>query len=523
MKKMIQFKLSYFYFFFLIFISFCSPIYFGFIGVNPIDNFTIYTSGYYVFNGQVPFKDFWVVTGPILDLTQALLFNLFSVDWLTYTIHAAFLNLIFVLITYYTFIKFGLDKASSFIYCLFLSLISYSQTGTPFVDHHATILSLIALQFLFLGVLTEKNKFWALTPFVFFLAFFSKQTPSSYFIIFSFFLILQNFITNFNLKNFFYFTFGVIFSFIILFFFLVNYGIKFEELYNQYFLFASSVGESRFNAEFLFPISFSRYILKFKLIHISYFILFYILIFNFIKKTDYIKSKDFIVIFGLILSSWSLIVHQLLTLNTKYVYLIIPVLAGFSQIYLIKYITKKTIYKNYILIFSFLFFSYYYIFYIKEKKFVISNNNIHKAIKTQIIDNKYNFKWVSTLNLNPEKELNHLKKIINFFKKKKLNYIIITDYQFLLTKSEFNKNIFINKWYHPGVSYPLPDNKNFTYFKIFLMKKIKDNNVKEIYFIKPSWFKDENKIIFKNLYGNCLTEDIYLGGDIVKFDLNDCF
>ena len=32
--------------------------YFGFIGVNPLDNFTIYNSGYLALNGEVPFKDF---------------------------------------------------------------------------------------------------------------------------------------------------------------------------------------------------------------------------------------------------------------------------------------------------------------------------------------------------------------------------------------------------------------------------------------------------------------------------------
>lgn len=524
MKKIIQLKLSYVYLSILAFLSFYSPIYFGFIGINPIDNFTIYTSGYYVLNGQIPFKDFWVVTGPFLDLTQALLFNLFSVDWLAYVMHAAFLNLIFTLTTYYTFRKFYLDKLSSFIYSIFLSLISYSQTGTPFVDHHATILSLLGLEVLLLGIFTKKNKFWFLIPLIYFFAFFSKQTPSAYFIIFSSFLILLNFILRFNLINFLNLLFGVFFSLVILIFFLNYYDIEFINFYNQYFLFASSVGESRLNAEFLFPINFSRYFLKFKLIHISYFILFYLLIYNFKKKFNFICSKDFLIIIGLILSSWSLIIHQLLTLNTKFVYLIIPILAGFSHIYLVKYISTKARYKNFVLIFSFIFFSYYYIFYIKEKRFIIPNNNVHKAISTKIIDNRYSFEWISILSLDPEKEIFRLKKIINYFEKqKKFNYVVVTDYQFLLTKPEFDKNIYINKWYHPGVSYPMSDNKNFIYFEEFLKEKIKINNVQEIYFILPSWFEDDNQTVFKNLYQNCIIKESYLEGDLIKFDISNCF
>lgn len=526
MKEYIQLKLDYLYLFLLILVSLNSIIYFGFVGINPLDNFTIYSSGFYVLNGLIPFKDFWVVTGPFLDLTQALLFNFFSVDWFAYVMHAAFFNLIFTLITYYTLRKFNLDKLSSFIYSIFLSLISYSQTGTPFVDHHATILSLIGLELLLLGILTAKNKFWILIPIIYFLAFFSKQTPSAYFIIFSFFLILLNFILRFNLNNFYYFLFGVFLSVIILLFFLIYYDIDFKNIYNQYFLFASSVGKDRLNAEFLFPINFSRYFLKFKLIHLSYFILFYILIFNIKKKFNFIKSKDFLIIVGLILSSWVLIIHQLLTLNSKFVYLVIPILAGFSHIYLIKYISIKTRYKNLILIFSFIFFFYYFNFYIKEKRFVLSNtiNNIHKAVETKIIDNKYNFDWISTLSTDPAREIIHLKNIINFFaKNKNFNYVIVTDYQFLFAKPEFNRNIFINKWYHPGISYPRPDNENYIYFKEFLIKKIKNNNVKAIYFISPSLFRDENQEIFKSLYTNCLNKEYYLDGDLVKFDLINCF
>ena len=44
--------------------------YFGFININPIDNFTNYNSGYLILNGNIPFRDYWVTTGPC-----SILFN----------------------------------------------------------------------------------------------------------------------------------------------------------------------------------------------------------------------------------------------------------------------------------------------------------------------------------------------------------------------------------------------------------------------------------------------------------------
>ena len=56
-------------------------------------------------------------------------------------------------------------------------------------------------------------------------------------------------------------------------------------LYEQYIKFPSSVGQERISAGgFLDPFSFSRYILKFKLIHLSYLGILILLIKNFFQK-----------------------------------------------------------------------------------------------------------------------------------------------------------------------------------------------------------------------------------------------
>ena len=58
--------------------------YYGYRGVFPIDSFLIYDAGYKIFNGFVPFKDYWSITGPLLDYIQFAIFKLFGVNWFSY-------------------------------------------------------------------------------------------------------------------------------------------------------------------------------------------------------------------------------------------------------------------------------------------------------------------------------------------------------------------------------------------------------------------------------------------------------
>ena len=54
--------------------SFGINFHYSHIGVNPMDNFVLYNGGYRVLNGYVPFSDYWLVTGPLLDYLNALFF-----------------------------------------------------------------------------------------------------------------------------------------------------------------------------------------------------------------------------------------------------------------------------------------------------------------------------------------------------------------------------------------------------------------------------------------------------------------
>ena len=69
---------------FILFLSIFSVIftfYYGYIGILPIDSFLIYDAGYKVLNGFYPFKDYWSITGPILDFIQFFFFKMLGESW----------------------------------------------------------------------------------------------------------------------------------------------------------------------------------------------------------------------------------------------------------------------------------------------------------------------------------------------------------------------------------------------------------------------------------------------------------
>ena len=86
---------------------------------------------------------------------------------------------------------------------------------------------------------------------------------------------------------------------------------------------------------FLFPFEFSRYFLKFKFIHLAYFFLFFYLI-NLVFKKNFFLKEDFYILVMLIVFSIILIFHQFLSLNQRFVDMVVPILLGFSHVYLIK-------------------------------------------------------------------------------------------------------------------------------------------------------------------------------------------
>ena len=73
-------KISIIFVYALIFIiSFYVNYYYGFQGINPVDNFTNYNSGFNFLIDKYPFKDFWTATGPLLGFIQSIFFIIYNI------------------------------------------------------------------------------------------------------------------------------------------------------------------------------------------------------------------------------------------------------------------------------------------------------------------------------------------------------------------------------------------------------------------------------------------------------------
>ena len=149
-------------------------------GVFPIDSFSHFDSGYRILNGEHPFKDYWIVSGFFIDYLQSIIFYFLGINWQTYLLNASLLNGFVSLLVYFLFNNLGLNFKLSFFYAICFSILAYPSSGTPFVDHHSALLSVIAIIFFIKAINTNKLYLWFLVPIFVFLAFLSKQVPATY-------------------------------------------------------------------------------------------------------------------------------------------------------------------------------------------------------------------------------------------------------------------------------------------------------------------------------------------------------
>ena len=182
------------------FYSFFINFYYANLGVFPIDTFLHYDSSYRILKGEYPLKDYWIVSGLSIDAMQAFFFKILGINWVSYIIHSSLFNSIIAILTFYFFLSLEINEIKSFIYTVSFSTLSYTISGTPFVDQHATFFLLISTYFL-LNALTnsKKNLLWFFSIFFKLFSFLSKQVPATYAIILQGSIIL--FYSFFN-KNF---------------------------------------------------------------------------------------------------------------------------------------------------------------------------------------------------------------------------------------------------------------------------------------------------------------------------------
>ena len=512
-----KFKKELLYFFLLTLFSFCINQHYGYQGILPIDSFLIFNSGYDFLNGNYPFKDYWTIKEPFIDFLQAFFFKSFGVSWFAYVLHASFFNFLITIFTFYILRYFGLEIGLSSFYSVCVAILTYPTAGTPFSDHHTLILCILSIYIFFIALKTNKSFTWFLIPFVLGFSFLSKQAPTSYVIILLSFLSLIYFLNKKNYKSLFYSILGTFIFLVFFFSILLLVNIDFNDFFTQYILFPKLLGGTRL--DWVFPLEFQRFVLRFKILYLSISIMVLILINSFFLKGKKINIEDLIIIFCLIFTCILFIFHQLMTINAIFIYCLIPIFSGFSHIYALKFYNRK--YINYFLIIL-TFFStiYYFINYVHNRTFMdLRDVDLKNSVDAIKIDNRFEgINWITIFYpKDPEQEIRNINFAINELKKDSQKKMIITDYQFIsVFLNEYDYSV--TRFWYDFHGYPTEDNKYFGYWKNFIIKKISDNKIKNIYVLQP--LLGEKKPL-ENIFKDCLKKK-YLSKTFYKIDLSNC-
>ena len=83
--------------------SFFINYYYGFKGIIPLDDFVNLNSGYRFYTGDLPFKDYYEVTGPFLSILQGFFFKIFGLSWKTFVFNSAIFNCLTSLVIFFVF------------------------------------------------------------------------------------------------------------------------------------------------------------------------------------------------------------------------------------------------------------------------------------------------------------------------------------------------------------------------------------------------------------------------------------
>ena len=470
----------------LVFISLFINQYYAMKGAFPIESFAHYDISLRILNGDVPFRDYWAVSGIFIDYLQSLFFLILGDNFQIYVLHASILNATFTLISFIFFKQLGLGNFYSFTYAVCFCLLAYTNTGTLYVDHHSSLICLISSLLFLKGIKSDNKNYFFLIPILVGIAFLTKPAPTIYFLIF--YILILSFYIFLNKK--FYLINTLILSsssfifFVILFGFINN--ISFLSFLNQYILFPTTIADNRYGE---IKYSITNLILNFDFIYIFLFPIIILYLKNIYKK-KFLGNNNFfyhLIIFGL---CFSLMFHQINTKNQLFILFLIPILASFLHFQLnenkIKY-SKKLILIICLITFS-LTIKYHLRFNEGRKFHELQNINFTKAIPANLIDKKLNgLEWITPINPNnPQLEIDQIKTSLDSIRNVNSNYMIITNYSFYSSILDKNTNS-PSRWFIPnGGAYPV-DKKNqfFGEYKKLLLDIIKRKKIESIIVVKP--------------------------------------
>lgn len=489
----------------LVFISFFINQYYAMQGAFPIESFAHYDISLRILSGDVPFRDYWAVSGIFIDYLQSLFFLIFGDSFQIYVLHGSIFNVIATLISFIFFKELKLGNFYSFFYAVCFSFLAYPNTGTLYVDHHASLICLISSFLLFKGIKYNNKKYFFIVPIFLGIAFFTKPAPTIYFLIF-YILILSFYI--FLNKKFYLINILTVSSFSFIFFIflfgLLN-DISFLNFLNQYVLFPTTIAENRYDG---IDFSIKNLVFNFDFIYIFLvpIIFFYFKsIYNIKSFLSSDKSFYYLIIFCL---SLSLMFHQINTKNQLFILFLIPILSSFLHFQLNENKIKYS--KQIILLICLISFSLtvkYHLRFNEGRKFhELQNVNFTKSVDANLIDKKLKgLNWITSIDpKNPLLEVNRIKTSLKSIKKINSKYMIITNYSFYSSVLNQNTNS-PSRWFIPnGGAYPV-DKKNpfFREYKNILIDIIRRKKIESIIIIKPIDITE----ITRYLNPDCLNEN----------------
>ncbi len=158
-------------------------LFYGRIGLMPLDQSIIFDGGWRILSGQVPYRDFVTPNGLVPLLLQALFFKLLGVNWFAYCLHAAVFNAAFCVTVFFFLLLLGASRPLAAFYSALCGLFLYPPIGTPYMEQHSFVFLSIAL-LVGLKVRTtihHRQRFFLclLLPVLMMLSFLSKQIPAA--------------------------------------------------------------------------------------------------------------------------------------------------------------------------------------------------------------------------------------------------------------------------------------------------------------------------------------------------------
>ncbi len=469
-------------------------------GLNPIDTFSFFDTGYYTAKGYHPIKDFWVISGVLIDYIQGLFFHIFGFNWNAYVFHASFFNILISLFFFYFLNQFSKKIINNFFLSISVAVLCYPVVGTPFPYQHSFILSLISLLIFYLAINKENKIYWFILPFLMFFSFLCMQLPSGLINLLIIIFLIFYFI-NFDKSFLKYFFLGSFLSLIIFFSYLLITKVSIDDFFTQIILFPLTIGQGRIigeedafeSAKLINKLTMRGILGHFKFINIFLFGNIILMIFHIKKNLKKFRLDKIIFINIFILfCTISFIFHQLITANQTFIFSLVPILCGLLMIQIDRFKLLKT--RNVIQLLLFvliLFVTFkYHLVYNEKRKFVdLQHVDLSTALNANMLNSKFNnLFWITPhyFSQSPKNEIDLLNQSIKIIKKDSNEKMLITHYQFFSLLIDENLNI-PNRWYFPNNTFPSSMENEYynNYIKKF-NEKLKRNKITTIYILETS-------------------------------------